>query len=67
LDEEKSKHAGLAQLHQCLVCNPARLKLDKEKYKHISLAQQNGFGPEFSHSLVWLNKMVLAQNFHTAV
>jgi hypothetical protein len=50
LDEEMSKHAGLAQLHQCFSMQPCRLKLDKEKYKHIGLAQQNGFGPAFSHS-----------------
>jgi hypothetical protein len=38
LDEEKSKHAGLAQ----------------QKSKHASLAQQNGSGPAFLHSLLRL-------------
>jgi hypothetical protein len=27
--------------------SPCKLKLDEEKSKHASLAQQNGFGPTF--------------------
>jgi hypothetical protein len=30
--------------------------LDEEKSKHASLAQQNGFGPAFSHTLLTLVK-----------
>jgi hypothetical protein len=32
------------------------LKLDEEKSKHASLAQQNGFGPAFLYSLLRLVK-----------
>jgi hypothetical protein len=31
---------------------PCKLKLDEEKSKHAGLAQQNGFGPAFLHSLL---------------
>jgi hypothetical protein len=33
-----------------------KLKLDEEKTKHAALAQQNGFGPTFLHSLLRLLK-----------
>jgi hypothetical protein len=33
-----------------------KLKLDEEKSKHAGLAQQNGFGPAFVHSLLTLIK-----------
>ncbi len=39
---------------QVLSMWPCKLKLDKEKLKHASLAQQNGFGPTFLHSLLRL-------------
>jgi hypothetical protein len=31
-------------------------KLSEEKSKHASLAQQNGFGPEFLHAMLRLVK-----------
>jgi hypothetical protein len=44
-------------IHQCLVCDPCRWTLEKEHLRKnsqniLGLAQQNGFGPRFSHSLV---------------
>jgi hypothetical protein len=54
LDEEKSKHAGLAQQNGCLGASLVvlsmqlcKLKLDEEKSKHAGLAQQNGCFPTF--------------------
>jgi hypothetical protein len=35
---------------------PCKLELDEEKSKHAGLAQQNGFGPAFLHSLLRLVK-----------
>jgi hypothetical protein len=36
----------LLQLHCCSLCGPPiNRNLDKEKSKHVGLAQQNGFGP----------------------
>jgi hypothetical protein len=36
--------------------------LDEETSKHASLAQQNGFGPEFSHNLLMLVKGIAKPN-----
>jgi hypothetical protein len=48
LDEEKSKHAGSAELHQCLlVCDSADENWTKKS----------------QNILVWLSKMVLAKHF----
>jgi hypothetical protein len=38
------------------VHNFANLKLNEEKSKHASLAEQHGFGPAFLHSLMRLAK-----------
>jgi hypothetical protein len=35
---------------------PSKLKLDKEKLKHVGLGQQNGFGPTVLHSWLRLAK-----------
>jgi hypothetical protein len=36
----------LLQLHWCSLCYlPINRKLDKQKSKHVGLAQQNGVGP----------------------
>jgi hypothetical protein len=36
--------------------------LDEEKSKHVSLAQQNGFGPAFLQSLLMLVKGTTKRN-----
>jgi hypothetical protein len=41
------------QLQQCSVCDPGN-----QKSEHASLAQQNGFGTAFSHSLRRLAKRI---------
>ncbi len=41
---------------------PCKLHLDKEMSKDASLAQQNGFGPVFLHSLLRLVKGTAKQN-----
>jgi len=35
---------------------PCKLKSDEKKSKHAGLAQQNGFGPAFLHTLLRLVK-----------
>jgi hypothetical protein len=41
---------------------PCKLKLDEEKSKHAGLAQQNGLGPAFWHSLLRLEKSTAKLN-----
>jgi hypothetical protein len=41
---------------------PCKLKLNEEKSKHASLAQQNGFGPAFLHTLLKLVKGIAKLN-----
>jgi hypothetical protein len=54
-------HAG-KQLHQYRASSPVlsmwpcKLIFDEEKSKHSDSAQQNSFGPAFSHSLLSLEK-----------
>ncbi len=43
---------------------PYKLKLDDEKSKHAGLAQQNGFGPAFLHSLLGLVKGIAKPNIY---
>lgn len=42
----------LRQLQWCSVYDSANEKLDEEKARHASLAQHNGFGLAFLHSLL---------------
>jgi hypothetical protein len=37
-----------------LSMQPNKSKLDEEKSQHASLAEQNGFGPTFSHRMLRL-------------
>jgi hypothetical protein len=41
---------------------PSKIKLHEEKSKHVSLAQQNGFGPAFSHRMLRLGKGITEPN-----
>jgi hypothetical protein len=67
MDEEMSKHAGSAQLHQCLVCDAADLKLDNEKFKTIRFGSTKWFWPSIftQFSLLSLVKCTTKANTHS--
>jgi hypothetical protein len=43
---------------------PSKRKLDEEKSKHASLAQQNSFGPEFFQGMLRLVKGTAKPSTH---